>query len=190
MNLADKLKELRLSKHLTQQDLADMLFISRSLYAKYENNISTPSDDFLAKLANIYDMPINDLIAYKTSSFDKIFKFNRIVTLILLLVSIAFVLFYFVPIFPVFKYVYPAPIGEQPERVKTFMSSFSLLCENDVWLGNLALSICIVGIIYSIVNIFFLKIAKKYLIVISFSILSIFIVLFFLTITFSCGYTF
>lgn len=190
MNLANRLKELRLSRHLTQQDLANKLYISRSLYAKYESNISIPSDDILVQLADIYGIPTNDLLGYKTPFNSKRFRFNRIINLVLLSTCATFVIFYFVPFFRVYKYVYPAPIGEQPERVSTLMSSFSLLNENGVWFGNITLAIGAIVICYSTFNIFFLKIAKKYMAIISSLNLFIFIILFFLVITFSCGYTF
>ena len=37
MKLSEKLQTLRKKNNLTQQELANKLYISRSLYAKYEN---------------------------------------------------------------------------------------------------------------------------------------------------------
>lgn len=42
--LKDKLKELREKKGLSQQELADKLFVSRSAVAKWENGNGIPSE--------------------------------------------------------------------------------------------------------------------------------------------------
>lgn len=41
MDFVEKLKTLRKEANLTQQEVADKLYVSRSLYAKYESGIAT-----------------------------------------------------------------------------------------------------------------------------------------------------
>jgi len=42
MELKDKIKQLRREKGLTQAQLADALFVSRSTVAKWENGLGLP----------------------------------------------------------------------------------------------------------------------------------------------------
>ncbi|GAA0313565.1 helix-turn-helix transcriptional regulator [Bacillus carboniphilus] len=59
---ADRLKKLRLSHKLTQQDMADYLGISRQGYAKYEKEESQPDFDTLKKLSSKFDVSIDYLL--------------------------------------------------------------------------------------------------------------------------------
>lgn len=60
--LAKTLKALRTKKGKTQQQLADMLGITRQGYAKYENNLGEPDNATLAKLADYYDVTTDYLL--------------------------------------------------------------------------------------------------------------------------------
>jgi len=62
MNLGERLKELRKRERLTQEMVADKLKISRSRYANWENNESSPGYSMLKKLAQIYDVTIDYLL--------------------------------------------------------------------------------------------------------------------------------
>lgn len=56
---ADKLKSLRNSKNLTQQELADDLGITQQQVARYENNLRQFKQDFLFQLADYFKVSIN-----------------------------------------------------------------------------------------------------------------------------------
>ena len=58
MQIGYKLKELRLSEKLTQQQLAEKLNISRVNYTRYETNASRPDYETLIKLADFYGIAI------------------------------------------------------------------------------------------------------------------------------------
>ena len=62
MNLGERLKELRKRERLTQEMVADKLKISRSRYANWENNESSPGYSMLKKLAQIYDVSVDYLL--------------------------------------------------------------------------------------------------------------------------------
>ena len=49
-----RLRELRLSKQMTQAQVAKRLNLSKTTIIGYENNIKTPSIDVLVRLANLY----------------------------------------------------------------------------------------------------------------------------------------
>lgn len=62
MEFKDQLKKLRVEHHLTQKELGDIVFVSRSAIAKYENGKGYPSEETL-KLLNEYfntELVIND----------------------------------------------------------------------------------------------------------------------------------
>lgn len=62
MKFNEKLKELRLAKGYTQEDLASKLSITRQSISKWEQGINEPDIDTLKKLCNILDCSIEDLI--------------------------------------------------------------------------------------------------------------------------------
>ncbi|MCU9594596.1 helix-turn-helix domain-containing protein [Caldibacillus thermolactis] len=56
MRYGDRLKKLRESKKLSQQQLAEKLNINRSTYARYELNQTQPDYETLQRLADFYDV--------------------------------------------------------------------------------------------------------------------------------------
>lgn len=65
MDLSNKIKNYRKEHNLTQQDLADKLYVSRSLIAKWEQGRGFPTPDVLEKLADLLCVPFNELISEK-----------------------------------------------------------------------------------------------------------------------------
>lgn len=59
---ADKLKELRKKKGVTQAQLADAIYVSRSLIAKFETGASYPNKDTLEKIALYFGISVSELI--------------------------------------------------------------------------------------------------------------------------------
>lgn len=57
-----RLKELRLEKKLTQQQLATVLNISRAVYCRYENGTRTAPLEVLWELADFYGESVDYLI--------------------------------------------------------------------------------------------------------------------------------
>lgn len=60
--LTKRLKSLRESKQLTQQELADKLNLSRVRYNNYETGKRSPDYDTLQVIANFYDVSIDYLL--------------------------------------------------------------------------------------------------------------------------------
>lgn len=61
IQIGKKLKELRLAYNLTQQQLAEELKISRVNYTRYENGKVRPDYETLIKLADFYDISLDDI---------------------------------------------------------------------------------------------------------------------------------
>ena len=66
MQFKDKLKELRINAGISQKQLADAIFISRSAVAKWENGLGLPSKTSYDALLNYFDiteesLPLNEV---------------------------------------------------------------------------------------------------------------------------------
>ena len=69
-----RLKELRLNKNLTQQQLGKLLSVSGQTILNWENDIPYPSVKKLIELASFFDVSIDYLLDFKEkdTNFDKI----------------------------------------------------------------------------------------------------------------------
>lgn len=62
MNLGEKLFELRRTKNLTQDDVAEKLNVTRQTVSKWETNQSTPDFDKILPLCELYGISPNELL--------------------------------------------------------------------------------------------------------------------------------
>ena len=63
--LAPQIKKLRTGQNLSQDDLAEKLYVSRQSISKYENGEATPDIDKLVQLAEIFDVSLDYLVLGK-----------------------------------------------------------------------------------------------------------------------------
>ena len=63
MEFNEKLQELRKSKGLTQEELAEALFVSRTAISKWESGRGYPSIDSLKGIANYFSVSIDELLS-------------------------------------------------------------------------------------------------------------------------------
>lgn len=68
------LKMLRNDRHITQEELAQQLHVSRPTIAGYESRNKQPDYDKLVQIANFFDVSIDYLITGKNPSSSKIFS--------------------------------------------------------------------------------------------------------------------
>ena len=61
--LGDRLKVLRASRKLTQEELAEKIGVTRGTYAHYEINKRQPDYDTLVKIAKFFDVSTDYLIS-------------------------------------------------------------------------------------------------------------------------------
>lgn len=61
IEIGKKLKELRLAEKLTQQQLAEKLKIGRVNYTRYETDVVRPDYETLIKIAEFYDVSLDEL---------------------------------------------------------------------------------------------------------------------------------
>ena len=63
MEFNEKLQELRKNKGLTQEELAEVLFVSRTAVSKWESGRGYPSIDSLKEIANYFSVTIDELLS-------------------------------------------------------------------------------------------------------------------------------
>ena len=63
MELNEKLQELRKAKGMTQEELAEVLYVSRTAISKWESGRGTPSIESLKQLSAFFSISIDDLLS-------------------------------------------------------------------------------------------------------------------------------
>lgn len=74
MNVGDKIKDLRLKRELTQEQLAKDCGLSKNAIWNYENNKRSPSIDILKKIAKALDTNVYNLIDNNDTLTSKLLK--------------------------------------------------------------------------------------------------------------------
>ena len=101
MQFNENLKELRLKKGMSQTELAEKVFVSRSAVAKWENGLGFPSEDSLNRLADFFgvereklcsDKATETVIVEKNKTISKVHKWLIALSVICSTVIIALVL--------------------------------------------------------------------------------------------------
>lgn len=64
-----RIRNPREDNDLTQQQIADMLYINRRTYAAYENGINSMTPETLCKIADIYHTSVDWLLG-RTDEFE------------------------------------------------------------------------------------------------------------------------
>lgn len=62
MNIGEKLYELRKEKHLSQEEVAEKLDVTRQTISKWETNQSTPDFDKIKPLCELYEITADELL--------------------------------------------------------------------------------------------------------------------------------
>ena len=103
MEFNEKLQELRKQKGLTQEQLAESLFVSRTAISKWESGRGYPNIDSLKAIAKLFSVSIDDLLSgdelLTVAETDCKQKENHILDLLFGLLDICAALLFFLPIF-------------------------------------------------------------------------------------------
>ncbi len=83
-SLGSILTELWKQNNMTQADLAEKMCVTDKAVSKWERDISCPNIETIQKLADFFNIPVNELLSAKSSS-----KKNNIITLIFNAVALA-----------------------------------------------------------------------------------------------------
>ncbi|MBQ2266465.1 MAG: helix-turn-helix transcriptional regulator [Clostridia bacterium] len=103
MEFNEKLQALRKQKGLTQEELADALYVSRTAVSKWESGRGYPSIDTLKDISAFFNITIDELLSgdelLNIAENDNKQKQNRFRDVVFGLLDVSAVLFFFVPFF-------------------------------------------------------------------------------------------
>ena len=103
MEFNEKLQELRKSRSLTQEELAEALFVSRTAISKWEQGRGYPSLDSLKEISRFFSVSIDDLICSEeiisAAADEKKECMDKYISLICNTLDIFLVLLLFLPVF-------------------------------------------------------------------------------------------
>jgi len=71
MNFADKLKDLRKSKNMSQEQLAEKLYVSRQAITKWENGTGLPDIENIVAIGALFNTSLDDLLSEEKSLLTK-----------------------------------------------------------------------------------------------------------------------
>lgn len=104
MEFHEKLQELRKKREITQEELAEALYVSRTAISKWESGRGYPSIDSLKEISNFFSVSIDDLLSSETvlSIAEKENKSNirTVCNWLLGIVDVCTVLFFVLPLYP------------------------------------------------------------------------------------------
>ena len=187
MSFSKKLKQLRTEQGLTQEQLANGVHVSRTLINKYENGAVEPTLDNIKRIAEFFGVSEDYFIEVEVSK-TKFFSKITWVDVLLLSLPVLYIIFYFIPLYGGYYYVYPIPSGHStPNREFIVKSSFQIFQGKTIWFGWVGILISFILIALVIVGTMDKK-SKLWKYSLSVVFLG-FIVLSFLTVVFSLGFT-
>ena len=103
MEFHEKLVELRKSKGLTQEELAEALFVSRTAISKWESGRGYPSIDSLKEISHYFSVTIDELICSRemitAAEDDRKTMLGRYVSVICNALDILTAVLLFLPVF-------------------------------------------------------------------------------------------
>jgi len=103
MEFNEKLQDLRKNKGLTQEELAEVLYVSRTAISKWESGRGYPSIDSLKEIAKYFSVTIDELLSsnevLSIAEEDNKQKEKHLRTLVFGLLDISVLMFFFLPFF-------------------------------------------------------------------------------------------
>jgi len=103
MDFSEKLQQLRKENGLTQEQLAEKIFVSRTAVSKWESGRGYPSLDYLKSISKMFSISIDDLLSgeelIKLAETDNKEKANRLRALVFGIIDCMSALLLFLPFF-------------------------------------------------------------------------------------------
>lgn len=104
MEFHEKLQELRKNRGLTQEELAEALFVSRTAISKWESGRGYPSIDSLKEISSYFSVSIDDLLSgeqlISIAEKENKSNLNRVCDLLLGFVDLFSLMLIFLPLYP------------------------------------------------------------------------------------------
>lgn len=147
MEFNEKLQELRKQKGFTQEELAELLFVSRTAISKWESGRGYPNIDSLKRISKLFSVTIDQLLSgdelLSIAEEDTRQQENRLRDLVFGLLDISSSLLFFLPFFA--------------QRTNGTISEVSLLSLTAItpYLRILYLVLIAITVIYGIITLAF-----------------------------------
>ncbi|PEL12698.1 helix-turn-helix domain-containing protein [Bacillus sp. AFS017336] len=77
--LKENLRRLRISKKLTQEDVAKKLEISRQRYSNYENGVRQPDQEMLTKIADLFEVSVDYILGREETGGNPLAQIQKLV---------------------------------------------------------------------------------------------------------------
>lgn len=161
MQFSEKIKEFRKQKGLTQEQLAERSFVSRSVIAKFETGRAYPSGDVITNIAIALNVSIDDLISSsenKEITLNTSNVINNIRKSLLIIECASCFALFLLLVLPIFKYghyLYPIPEGQiQPEYVYGQISLVTATTRGNNPIGIISLVLLIITLVFSVLSLF------------------------------------
>ena len=154
MEFNEKLQELRKNKGLTQEELAEALYVSRTAISKWESGRGYPSIDSLKEIAKFFSVTIDELLSsnevLSIAEEDNKQREKHLKSLVFGLLDISVLMFFFLPFF-----------GQKENGV---IQEVSLLSLNEIatYLKTAYYAIVIAIIVYGILTLAFQNCQKLF----------------------------
>ena len=74
MQTGQKIASLRKKAGLSQEELAEKLFVSRELVSKWETGKRNPCKEMTVRLSELFNVPVENLYDSKNNSCDELLK--------------------------------------------------------------------------------------------------------------------
>lgn len=173
MEFNEKLQELRKSRGLTQEELAEALFVSRTAISKWESGRGYPSIDSLKEISGFFSVTIDDLLSgEKLISIAERENRSNLQNMCDLLIGIIDVLSFMLIVLP----LYPKPVDGYISSVNLFAYAETTAFNRMVYWG-MFLVLIVIGWIKIILTQLKITKCQKFLLAIS-MVLSILAVVF------------
>ena len=165
MEFNEKLKELRSSRGLTQEELAEALFVSRTAISKWESGRGYPGIDSLREISDFFSVTIDELLSgEKLVSIAEKENKSNMQSLCSILIGAIDLLYFLLMVLP----LYPKSMGGYIASVNLFGYTETSAFNRMVYLG---LFFLLMGTGVTEVIVTQLKIEKVYKMAIVFSML-------------------
>ena len=164
MEFSEKLQELRKSRGLTQEELAEALYVSRTAVSKWESGRGYPSIDSLKVISNYFTVTIDELLSgEKLLSIAEKENRARMQNLCNMLIGMIDILHFLLIILP----LYPRFMNGYISAVNLFAYTGAAALNQIYW--GMFLSCILIGFIEIVIT--HLKAAKTYKIILTVSML-------------------
>ena len=163
MEFHEKLQELRKHRGLTQEELAEALYVSRTAISKWESGRGYPSIDSLKEISGYFGVSIDDLLSgdqlILIAEKENKSSIHRMCDLLLGFADIFSLLLIFLPLYPipVAGYIYSVNLLEYVDNDAFIITIY--------WI--IYLSLTIVGIAKTLMSYFRFEKGKKVLTLLS-----------------------